>query len=87
MNQYRLLCLCDELGIPHKEKKQVSGALLVIIGIEVDPNSLTFTLPAASHNLLLSKIAKFCQWHAKKLRAKATGSSSFPLKKWQCLAG
>ena len=74
-NQYRLLCLWDKLGISHKEKKQVLGALLVIIGIKIDSNCLTFTLPAASHDLLLSEIAKFCQWHAKKVRAKATCSS------------
>jgi len=86
-NQYHLLCLWDKLGIPHKEKKQVSGAHLVIIGIEVDSNHLTFTLPAASRNLLLSEIVKFCQQYAKKVGVKATGSSSFPLKKWQHLAG
>ena len=67
---------------------QVStGAPLVIIGIEVDPNHLTFTPPAASHNLLLSEIAKFCLRRPKKVGVKVAGSSSFPLKKWQCLAG
>jgi len=50
-------------------------------------NHLTFTLPAASRNLLLLEITKFCQRRPKKAGAKATGSSSFPLKKWQCLAG
>jgi len=65
MNQCHLLCLWDELEIPHKEKKQVSDTPLVIIGIEVDPNHLTFTLPAASRDLLLSEIAKFwCTFEA-----------------------
>jgi hypothetical protein len=35
--QVRLLSLWDELGIPHEEQKQVSGARLDIIGITVDP--------------------------------------------------
>jgi len=43
--QVILLRLWDELGIPHKNKKQVHGSSLPIIGIVVDPNALTFTLP------------------------------------------
>ncbi|KAF5310458.1 hypothetical protein D9611_012290 [Ephemerocybe angulata] len=41
----KLLVLWDELGIPHKEKKQVWGAPLTVIGISVDPNLMSLTLP------------------------------------------
>jgi hypothetical protein len=45
MNQTRLLLLWDEIGVPHKPHKQVSGSPLTIIGIEVDANRMTLTLP------------------------------------------
>ena len=52
--QVALLNLWMELGTPFKEKKQVYGAPLTVIGIDVDPNKLTFTLPErAKSNLLL----------------------------------
>ena len=47
-DQYRLLMLWDELGIPHKPHKQLSGNPLTIIGIEVDANKMTLTLPQRS---------------------------------------
>ncbi|KAG6329912.1 hypothetical protein ID866_9177 [Astraeus odoratus] len=37
-NMVKLLHLWDELGIPHKEHKQIYGPILPIIGFEVDPN-------------------------------------------------
>jgi hypothetical protein len=43
-NQVKLLNLWDELGIPHKEKKQLWGKILTIIGIDVDANNLTLSL-------------------------------------------
>lgn len=52
----RLLDLWDELGIPHKQKKQVHGSPLTIIGINVDPNSMTFTLPPAAKQHLIDKL-------------------------------
>jgi len=45
-SQTKLLQLWDELGIPHKRQKQVFGPKLTIIGIEVDANSLSFSLSA-----------------------------------------
>ena len=42
-HQKCLLDLWSSLGIPHKEKKQVHGSPLIIIGIDVDPNT---TFPA-----------------------------------------
>ena len=42
-NQVKLLSLWDELGVPHQPHKQVFGTTLTIIGIYVNPNSLTST--------------------------------------------
>lgn len=78
--QATLLSLWDELSIPHKEKKQISGSPLVIIGIDVDPNLMTLTLPASARSDLLAELDKFCT-------RKGSRSRSFPLKVWQRLAG
>jgi hypothetical protein len=59
-NQVALLDLWTELGILFKKKKQVFGAPLTIIGISVDPNNLTFTLPDKGKVDLLSQINNFC---------------------------
>ena len=48
MNQVKLLSLWYELGISHQPHKQLFGPTLTIIGIYVNPNSLTFTLPQLS---------------------------------------
>jgi hypothetical protein len=79
--QVALLEVWDELGIPHVEKKQVFGSPLTIIGIDVDPNNMTLTLPADSRLSLLEEL-RF--WGSK-----PTGRSNgaFKLKKWQVLAG
>ena len=44
-DQVKLLELWQELGVPFKQKKQLFGSPLTIIGINVDPNAMTFTLP------------------------------------------
>ena len=38
--QARLLRLWDEIGVPHKQKKQVYGQRLTIPGIDVDVSTL-----------------------------------------------
>lgn len=35
----------DEFHIPHDFAKQVHGLALLVIGFEVDPNAMTFTMP------------------------------------------
>ena len=55
-----LLNLWTELGIPFKEKKQVFGSPLMVIGIDVDPNNLTYTLPAKVESDLLQQVEDFC---------------------------
>jgi hypothetical protein len=57
--QTRLLQLWDELGIPHEQKKQVYGSPLSIIGFDVDPNSMTITMPAKSRSDLVTAIRDF----------------------------
>ena len=80
-NQTRLLWLWDELGIPHKPHKQVFGCPLTIIGIEVDPNRMTLTLPQESKQRLVEEL-KF--WVAKPPKS---SSGSFKLKYWERLTG
>jgi hypothetical protein len=60
LSQVQLLELWRELGIPYKEKKQLSGSLLTIIGINVDPNAMTLTLPPKACKDLLEEISNFC---------------------------
>ncbi|RDB29605.1 hypothetical protein Hypma_015868 [Hypsizygus marmoreus] len=79
-NQVKLLLLWDELGIPHKEKKQVFGSPLKIIGINVNPSTMTMTLPPDRLRMLIDELLKFTQYPNHK-------SPSFALKVWQRLAG
>jgi hypothetical protein len=65
-NQVKLLSLWDDLGIPHEPHKQVFGEKLTVIGIEVNANSLTLTLPSESLNNLLEELQHFTAWSKKK---------------------
>ena len=80
-DQCRLLQLWDELSIPHKPHKQLSGTPLTIIGIDVDPNLMTLSLPDDAKNLLLKEL---CFWASKPPK---NASGSFKLKHWERLAG
>ena len=75
-NQAKILELWDEINLPHKEKKQVSGSTLTIIGIEVDANNLTMTMPPELLQDLITAIREFI-----------TSRRKFTLKEWQRLAG
>ena len=80
-HQTVLLQLWDELGIPHKPHKQISGSPLVIIGVEVNPNAMTLSLPEELRTTLLAELEL---WSSKPPK---TSSGSFKLKHWECLAG
>lgn len=80
-HQTQLLELWDELGIPHKPHKQVSGSPLTIIGIDIDPNKMTFTLPPASRVRLLDELTF---WVSKPAKG---SSGSFKLKHWERMVG
>jgi hypothetical protein len=75
--QVRLLQLWDELGIPHKEKKQLNGPSLPIIGIQVDANALSYTLPDEARAHLVGELVEWT--NPKGLRR--------PVRRWQQLAG
>jgi hypothetical protein len=57
--QTQLLSLFDDLGVPHEERKQVFGSPLQIIGFEVDPDSMTITMPRAARDELIVAIRNF----------------------------
>jgi len=80
-SQVKLLSLWDELGIPHELHKQLFRTTLTIIGIEVNANSLTFTLPKQALDDLLQELYEFMSWPERKRGA------SWTLRWWQRLAG
>jgi len=84
--QFQLLSFWDEINLPHKKRKQLFGPILPIIGIEVDPNRLIYMLPLPAQKDLIDELIKFC-WHQTNKGGRRTGSSCYPLKQWQCLAG
>jgi hypothetical protein len=57
--QANLLMLWDELGIPHEERKQVSGLVLPCIGFDVDPNRMTATLSDERKEKLMAECERF----------------------------
>ena len=63
--------------MPHKERKQVHGDILPIIGIHVDPNALTFSLPKIARDRLTTELE---MWVSEK-------NSRFRLRRWQKLGG
>jgi hypothetical protein len=83
-SQKQLLDLWIELGIPFKEKKQVSSPILTIIGIEVDVKEMTLTLPQEARVALISEIESFIGYCSHKDTQKNLRHS---LRHWQRLAG
>ncbi|KAJ7471793.1 hypothetical protein FB451DRAFT_307877 [Mycena latifolia] len=75
--QAKLLFLWDFLGIPHKEKKQLFGSSLPIIGFEIDPNAMTAKLPPDSKADLERWVQEFID----------TPSRRRTLHEFQCLTG
>jgi len=75
-NQVKLLELWDEINLPHKDSKQVYGSMLTVIGIEVDANVLSMTMPADTLKEWTLAIREFISTNHK-----------FTLCEWQRLAG
>jgi hypothetical protein len=74
--QTALLELWDEVGLPHKRAKQLFGCRLAILGVDVDAENLTFTLPQEAKERLSRELE---EWSRKGVRKK--------VKEWQQLAG
>ena len=79
-HQTMLLKLWDELSIPHKQKKQIFGPVIPIIGINVDPNEMTLTLSAERRRDLCDALYA---WAIKPVGRKA----NYHLKHWQQMGG
>jgi hypothetical protein len=75
--------LWDELGIPHKEKKQVFGSPLTIIGFEVNPNTMTITLPEKAKLDLIRDIEIWID----KPRKGSHNEGKFKISRWQSFTG
>lgn len=80
-HQTMLLKLWDDLGIPHKLKKQVSGSPLTIIGIDVDPNKMTLSLSREARDRLLDALQSWA------IKPRKGSHASYQLKHWQQMAG
>src|SRR5258705_52247 len=42
--QAAVLCLWDEIGLPHEDAKQISGPVIPCIGFNMDPNHMMVTM-------------------------------------------
>ncbi|KAJ7461000.1 hypothetical protein B0H11DRAFT_1736334 [Mycena galericulata] len=59
-SQVRTLELWDEIGLPHELPKQIWGRQLTIIGFDVDPNAMTFTMSESKRAELVAGVLEFC---------------------------
>ena len=59
--QVRLLNCFDELDVPHDAPKQTFGGVQPVIGLDVDGNLLTITMPPPSKSDLLLALEDFCR--------------------------
>ena len=57
--QALLLQLWDELGIPHKQSKQVFGLRLTIVSLDVDTDAMTVTMLVQSQSDLVEAVRAF----------------------------
>jgi hypothetical protein len=80
-HQTLLLRLWDDLGIPHKAKKQIFGPVIPIIGIDVDPNLMTLSLSPERRSALCEALYS---WAMKPHKGSKT---NYQLKHWQQIGG
>ena len=57
--QVTILQLWDKIGLPHENKKQISGPVIPCIRFEVDPNLMMVAMIHAKHELLLEACQLF----------------------------
>jgi hypothetical protein len=59
--QVNTLRLWDDIGLNHEKPKQLWGPQLTIIGFEVDPNAMTFTMSELRRAELIAAVEEFCR--------------------------
>ena len=59
VKQTHLLELWHELGIPHEQTKQLFGSPLTIVGLDMDANAMTITMPQQSRTDLVTTLRGF----------------------------
>jgi len=57
--QASVLCLWDEIGLPHEDAKQIAGSVIPCIGFDVDPNRMTVTMIPAKRESLIDACELF----------------------------
>jgi hypothetical protein len=80
-HQTLLLQLWDELSIPHKLKKQIFGAIIPVIGIEVDPNAMTFSLSPQKRSDICDALLSWA------IKPVGKSKPNYQLKHWQQMGG
>src|SRR5882724_4768227 len=73
-----LLTLWDDIGLPHKQCKQVFGQCIEIISFLINPIQMSFTMSPESKEALIIGIRLFID---------KTSVHCRPLVEWQCLLG
>ena len=63
-DQVRFLLLLDEIGLLHKDKKQVHGKQLKIIGLLVDTETLSISMSPKAKKQAHQKYPRLCAEHA-----------------------
>jgi len=58
--------LWDDLGIPHEERKQVYGHSIPVIGIQVNPNTMSYMLLDESKLKLQHELKEWISWKGKR---------------------
>lgn len=77
--QAKLLCLWDEIGLPHEKLKQEYAPVLRIIGFMVDPGLMHISMDEIDRKRLIQHITDFA--------ATAPGGTRRTLREFQQLAG
>jgi hypothetical protein len=77
--QAKLLCLWDEIGLPHDKAKQEYGPVLRVVGFLVDPNLMRVSMDDSDRTKLIQHVSDFI--------ATAPGGTRRTLREFQQLAG
>jgi hypothetical protein len=66
--QASILCLWDEIRLPHEDAKQISGPVILCIRFNVNPNHMTVTMIPAKRESLIEACELFVTSRRRSLR-------------------